>query len=512
LGNTEKFGVPKKRPVELGGWFFPGVCIAIPRWRDNGKQFSMHRSALMEPRTLQYMAVACDGRQLSGAPETLVSGVCTDSRQLQAGDLFVAIRGDRFDGHEFVGEVSRNKAAGVVVECSRLPSPSLPCGIISVQDTRDALGKIAARYRREFAIPVIAVAGSNGKTTTKDLLAAVLRQRFRTLASQASFNNDIGVPSTILELDHEQQVAVLEAGSNHPGELEPLLRMVQPRYGVLTSIGLEHLEFFGDLDGVAREEGWIAQVLPPDGKLFVNGDSPKLQSILDRCSAQIVRIGFGPENDWRISRPLMDENGLSFAVEAPMGDFSRVFRIALLGRHQAVNASLAMAVAAELGLNAEEAQRGVLACPPAKMRLEPWKAGGVQVLDDSYNANADSARAALETLHDFPCRGRRVAVLGEMAELGGHAAAAHADTGRLAARLGVDWLFAVGEMAEVMAGAAREAGLSQVTECREMAAAAEAVRAFVQPGDVVLLKASRAMKIERIGALLRSGDSGELKR
>jgi UDP-N-acetylmuramoyl-tripeptide--D-alanyl-D-alanine ligase len=465
----------------------------------------------MEPRTLKYMAEACQSRQWSGAPGTLVERVCLDSRQVRANDLFVAIRGERHDGHAFLKEAAQNNAAAILVDCGCLPSPAPGCGVVCVGDTRVALGRIAARYRLDFPVPLIAVGGSNGKTTTKDLLAAVLSQRFKTLSSHASFNNNIGVPRTLLELRHEHQVAVLEFGSNHPGELAPLLEMARPRFGVITSIGREHLEFFGDLDGVAREEGWIAEALPPDGKLFVNGDSPKLELILKRCSAAVVRAGFGPENDWRAMEVEMDERGVAFRVEAPATEYSRLFRVPLLGRHQASNALLALAAAAEFGLGPEEAQRGLLACAPARMRLEVWSARGVKVIDDSYNANADSMLAALETLRDFPCAGRRVAVLGEMSELGEHSTLAHAETGMLAARSKVDRLLVVGEMGSITARAAREAGLEEVAQCDTAEAAAAELKASLRPGDVLLLKASRAMQFERIAALLRGSDSGELK-
>jgi UDP-N-acetylmuramoyl-tripeptide--D-alanyl-D-alanine ligase len=482
---------------------FPGVCIAIPHWRDNGKQFSMRRSVLMEPRTLQYMAMASEGRQLNGCTETLVRRVCTDSRQVRRDDLFVALRGDRFDGHAFVAEVAEKGVAGAVVERASLPPALPPCGIIAVENTRLALGRMAERYRQDFVLPVIAVGGSNGKTTTKELIFSVLRQRFRALASRASFNNDIGVPTTLLELTGEHQVAVLEFGTNHPGELAPLLSLAQPRFGVIPSIGREHLEFFGDLAGVIQEEGYLAEALPADGRLFLNGDTAGASEIIRRCSAPVVRVGFAEGNQWRAGHVRTDESGVSFDVDCAVPGFSREFRIALLGRHQIINALLAAAVGAELGLDAEEVQRGLAECAPAKMRLQRWTLNHVQVLDDSYNANADSMRAALDTLREFPCRGRRVAVLGDMAELGPAAIAAHMEIGRYAAEKGIQHLVVVGQMAAVIGRAAREGGLSSVEDFQDVESAAAALREYLRPDDVVLLKASRAMAMERIGDLLR---------
>ena len=487
---------------------FPGVCIAIPHWRDNGKQFSMRRSVLMEPRTLQYMADACEGCRLTGSPETVAHRVCTDSRAAQRGDLFVALSGERYDGHAFLDEVARKGAAGLLVERPKAPSPSPDCGVIAVDNTRQAFGRIAARYRRDFSLPLIAVAGSNGKTTTKNLLAAVLSRRFNTLSSQASFNNDIGVPTTLLQLDKNHEVAVLEFGANHPGELAPLLGMAAPQIGVVTSIGREHLEFFGDLRGVLDEEGSIAEILPAGGKLFVNGDSWGVEEIERRARVAVVRAGFAAGNQWRSTRVRMDESGTAFSVQAGEPGFCRDFRIRLFGRHQVINTLLAIAVAAELGLTPGEVEEGLLACAPAKMRLEFCVINRVRVLDDSYNANADSMRAALETLRDFPCRGRRVAVLGDMAELGAHAAEAHAEVGRFAAAARVDHLLAVGSMASVTSQAARDAGLNSVQEFVEISAAAEALRDFVGPDDLVLLKASRIMALERVKELLGQAAQG----
>ena len=433
---------------------FPGVCIAIPHRRDNGKQFSMRSSTLMEPRSLFYMTQAAHGQQLHGAPDALVRRVCTDSRQIQAADLFVALRGDRFDGHQFVAPAARMGITGAVVERQALPLEAA-CPLVVVDDTRAAFGRMAARYRQDFDIPIIAVAGSNGKTTTKELIASVLNQKFKTLSSRASFNNDVGVPTTLLEIGAEHRAAVLEFGTNHPGELAPLLRLAQPRYGVLTSIGREHLEFFGSLDGVIQEEGWLAELLPSNGKLFINGDTEGARAIAQRSSAAVVTVGLGTSNAWWARNLRMDEAGVSFDVQSPGAAFGE-FRVPLLGRHQAINALLAIAVAAELGLQPEEIRGGLLACPAPKMRLQLRTGERCRILDDSYNANADSMRAALDTLRELPCRGRRIAVLGDMAELGAETAAAHAEIGHYAASAKVDHLITIGRMAEATAQAARD--------------------------------------------------------
>jgi len=418
----------------------------------------------------------------------------------------VALAGERFDGHDFLTEAARKKVTAIVVDRSKASvAPKNDWAVIAVADTRQALGKLAARYRTDFELPIVAVGGSNGKTTTKELLASVLRQKLITLASEASFNNDIGVPLTLLKLEAAHLAAVLEVGTNHPGELSPLVRMIQPKFGIITSLGREHLEFFGDRDGVIQEEGWLAELLPADGKLFVNGDSEGIECINKRSHAAIISVGLGDKNDWRARDIRMELQSMRFQVDAPRWGFAGEYEIHLPGRHQVVNALFGVAVGAELGLSRAEIQRGLAECKPLKMRLQVWEVNGVRVLDDAYNANADSMLAALQVMREMPCVGRRVAVLGEMAELGRHSAAAHEEVGRRAVEFGVEQLFAVGKMAGVMAGAARSAGLNRIFEFADVELAAPAVKNFLKTGDLLLLKASRATRLERVGEILRSG-------
>ena len=454
---------------------------------------------------MKFVAGACGGEIRRGAAEALVKNVCTDSRKAQAGDLFFAIKGEHFDGHDFLNEVAAKDVAAVVIEQKKIPAKLPKCAVIEAGDVRAALGKFAAVYRKDFALPMVCVGGSNGKTTVKELIASVLRQKLAMLWSEASFNNDIGVPLTLLRLGKSHQAAVLEAGTSHPGELAPLVKMIEPKFGVITNIGREHLEFFGDVAGVAQEEGWLAELLPEDGRLFLNGDNEWTEKIVQRTKAKAVRVGLGERNDWRAETIRLDKNGVTFQVQAAKEEFCGEYRINLLGRHQVTNALFALAVSEELGLGRAEIQRGLAECQPAKMRLQFWEANGVRVLDDAYNANADSTIAALETLCDLPLKGRRVAVLGDMNELGAHSEAAHAEVGKRAAELGIGQLFAVGQMAPVTARAARDAGLNRVIEFAEVEAAMKAVKQFLKSGDVVLLKASRASRLERIAETLKLG-------
>ena len=479
-------------------------------WRPaiaNERAASQELKGRMEPRTIEFIAGASAGDLISAPEYVPITRVCTDSRQVQPGDLFLALRGDRFDAHDFINDVVSKGARAVIVEKNRAPASLPNCAIITVADTRKALGLLATRYRADFSVPFIAVAGSNGKTTAKELAAAVLGQRLVTLASQGSFNNDIGVPLTLLKLENAHQAAVLEVGTNHPGELAPLVKMVHPHYGVITSIGREHLEFFGSLEGVAREEGTLAELLPSPGKLFINGDSEFTPAIAERTQATVVRVGFGERCHWRAQNIHLDPRGVTFQVDGLMRDFAGEYRVNLLGRHQALNALFAIALGAELGLNQTEIRRGLEACKPAKMRMEFWQAHGIGIVNDAYNANADSMIAALQTLKELPCKGRRIAVLGDMAELGIHGYAAHEEVGRCAAELGIGQLFSIGPMAAHTARGARNGGLNRVMEFADVETAAAAIKSFAKEGDLLLIKASRAARFERIADLFRNGDA-----
>lgn len=461
----------------------------------------------VDARNIEFIVRACAGKLACGSPHLSIRRVCTDSRQVQSEDLFVALSGERFDGHDFLQEAARRGTSAVMVDQQKIPAPPPRCAVIAVDNPRRALGRLAAEYRKQFDLPVIAVAGSNGKTTTKELIASVLRQSLSTLWSEASFNNDIGVPLTLLRLENTHQAAILEAGSNHPGELAPLIRMIAPKYGVLTGIGREHLEFFGDLPGVAEEEGWLAELLPPGGKLLLPGDDPWTPRLIQRTRASIIRVGLSPSNDWRASAIRLDNHGASFRVESPSSSCGGEYHIHLLGKHQVANALFAIALGSELGLDRAAIARGLAECLPPRMRLQLEEHNGVRILDDSYNANVDSVLAALQTLLDLPCKGRRVAVLGDMAELGAQTEAAHEEVGRRTAELGISQLVVVGKMASATSRAARDAGLHRVLEFQDVESAALAVKSFLKPGDIVLLKASRVSRLERVAEVLKSQKS-----
>lgn len=458
----------------------------------------------MERRTLQYVAEACGGQLRHAAPSTTVEGVTTDSRAVRPGEVFFALKGDRFDAHDFLPAVHAAQAGAAVVARERAESAPANLPLVIVQDPRQALGQLAQKYRRDFSPAMIAVAGSNGKTSTKELIATVLRQAMPVTASRASFNNDIGVPLTLLSLGTEHRAGVIEVGTNHPGELRPLLELVEPSIGVLTSIGREHLEFFLDLDGVTREEGTVAEVLPKSGTFVLNGDCPHARTVASRTEARVVTIGRGAENQWRILGMEMHQNGTTFELSAPQREYSGIYRLGLLGFHQVINATCAVVVGSVLGVGRNLIEEGLRNCRGAKMRMELKQFGPLTVLDDTYNANADSMRAALRTLADYPAApgARRTAILGDMGELGPHTQAAHEEVGKFAGELDLSILIAIGKNATLTAATARRSGVGEVMEYSSVEEAQPNLAGQFRPGDVVLVKASRSSRLERVVELI----------
>ena len=369
---------------------------------------------------LQFLMDSCPGEAKGLDLSVVFRRVCSDTRKIESEDLFIALRGDNFNGNKFAAQAVENGAVAVVVDEMM---DGLP--VLLVQDVRKAYGQLATAHRKQFDLPVFAVAGSNGKTSCKEMLVSILREQFYALHSEASFNNDVGVPATLLRLTSRHELAVLEVGTNHPGELAPLIRMVSPQYGILTGIGREHLEFFGDLEGVAKEEGMLAELLPGRGKLFLYGDGDWVKPMIERSQAPVVTVGFGAANDWRVENVRVTERGTRFALHSPIAGLCGDYETPLLGEHQAGNAALALAAGCELGMGRDQMACGLAATPVPRMRLQLSERGGVRWLNDAYNANADSTLAALATLSSLQIAGRRYVVLGEMAELGDHAPAAH---------------------------------------------------------------------------------------
>jgi UDP-N-acetylmuramoyl-tripeptide--D-alanyl-D-alanine ligase len=453
----------------------------------------------VRPRLLSSVAEATGGR-LSGA-DAEVSGASSDSREVRPGDLFVAIRGQRTDGHDHAGQAFVAGAAGALVD--RDGDYGGP--VVVVQDTGPALMALAADERRSMAAELIGITGSAGKTSVKDLTAAVLGTRFRIAASPKSFNTDVGVPLTLLNAPADAEAVVCEMGSRGRGHIARLCRVARPRVGAVTNVGLAHLEMFGSPGAVADAKAELVESLPADGVAVLNADDPVVTRFDRRTPAGVLRFGMSPEADVRATDLALDRLGRpSFTLTTPDG--AERVELAVVGEHMASNALAATAVGVALGLSA-----GECAAALKEARVSPWRmevretSSGVLVVNDAYNANPASTAAALKAARWMTGDGRCIAVLGEMAELGDVAPREHERIGELVARLGIAQLIAVGPAARsIAAGAARE-GVEpdRITTCDTIAEAETAVAAAARPGDVVLVKGSRVAGLERLAEAIR---------
>ncbi len=450
-----------------------------------------------------------------GGLESEEAGVTVDSRSVRPGQVFVAIKGERFDGHDFLPEAAAAGARSVIVQHE--PRGPLtddlgrPVAVIRVPDTRRALLRLAQAYRRALeGMKVIGVCGSNGKTTTVRLIDAVLSQRLRGIASRKSFNNDVGVPLTILSARPGHQYLICEIGTNAPGEIAALGSIVEPDVAVIVSIGREHLEGFGSLEGVAREEAAILRCIRAGGAGVATADAPALGPHLRACrDVALVRFGRDREADLRLTETSHEQGGwVRFTVNGRWR-----LRCPLVGEHNALNALAAVAVGRRFGLNDEEIAAGLLSVRGPEMRWERSNLGGVELVNDAYNANPESMLAAVRTFGGVYPTGprRRVMVLGDMLELGAAGEASHLEIGRVvAAEHLTDVLVTLGPLGTLIARAARDGGLpgACVTALPEASddACTEAARR-VRPGDVVLLKGSRGVRLERVARAL-AAESG----
>jgi UDP-N-acetylmuramoyl-tripeptide--D-alanyl-D-alanine ligase len=434
---------------------------------------------------LSQAAEVLSGRCVSA--DAAFHGVSTDTRQLQPGSLFVALRGPNHDGHDYLDAArARGAAAAAVSRVTQTPLPQL-----EVEDTRLALGRLAAWWRARFALPVVAVTGSNGKTTVRSMTHAILSRAGRTLATEGNLNNDIGLPLTLFRLGPEDRYAVLEMGANHPGEIDYLACIAQPDIAVITNAGPAHLEGFGDVAGVARAKGELFARLGPQGVAILNADdryAPLWRELA--CHCQVVEFGLQADAavraDW-----LGDVAGSRVALVTPWGDAE--FHLPLPGRHNVMNALAASAAALAAGAGLESVVSGLESLSPVAGRFTVHRLPqGVTVIDDTYNANPGSLQAAIDVL--ATAGGETWLVLGDMAELGPGARELHAEAGRRARAAGVDRLFTLGELSRAAAESFGAAAAAFDT-VEDLVAA---LGSQVHDGLHVLVKGSRRMRMERV--------------
>jgi UDP-N-acetylmuramoyl-tripeptide--D-alanyl-D-alanine ligase len=451
------------------------------------------------------LAAATGGRWLE-APPPAVEGVSTDTRTLAPGSVLVALRGERFDAHDFLAEAAARGAAAAVVAEARAGDPA-PLPRLAVADTLAALGAIARLHRSRFRIPVVAVTGSNGKTTTREMIAAILATRGKVRRSEGNLNYEVGVPLTLLGLDASHGAAVIEMGMSHPGEIARLAAIALPQIGVVTLAAPAHLDGLGTVDAVADAKAELYQGLPEGGIAVANADDARMLRRAQASGRRMVTFSAakGRRGDVVVLEVVSQgDDGLRFVLGVGNREVP-VHVPALVGAHNAVNAAAAAAAAIALGCTDREIARGLAGVKPVgrRLRLEPLPSG-VRLLDDCYNANPTSMSAALATLAGLAAGPglRPVAVLGDMLELGGFEVEAHRALGEEASRAGLAALAAFGPRARATAEAARAAGL-EAFHTEDVDALVRWARATVAPGDVLLVKGSRGMKLERLVEALR---------
>lgn len=456
---------------------------------------------------------ATGGTLLGGTAGCRIQRVCTDSRKVRKGDLFVALKGARFDGHQFIDEVFTRGAKGVVLEAfPRRPKAGKPAPppvgpfVVKVRDSLRAYQDLATFHRTRFDIPVVAVTGSNGKTTTKEMIAKTLSQRWRLRKTAGNMNNRFGLPQTVLGLTAAHQAAVLELGVDAEGQTARLAEIARPTVGLITNVGNDHLEFFGSVDGSARAKAELLAHLPREGAVILNADDPYYDFFRRRARCTVVSFGLRGQADVRGSH--IQRQGTRTEFRLRVSGRQRSYRLSLHvhGAHNVLNALAAVAVGHVLGLSVAKMAAGLSRFRPVAMRSQVSSWQGISVIQDYYNANPDSMKAAVTLLQEFGAGRRTIAVLGDMLELGPETRSLHWEVGAFVAGSRVSLLVACGEFGRELARGASAEGMpsSRIFEARRVADAAAVLKKLVEPGDVVLLKASRAMRFECLADAFRS--------
>ena len=448
----------------------------------------------MDALSLATIAEMSGANLLSGNPEASALRVCKDTRSVRQGDLYIAIRGEHFDGNHYIQEAA---AKGAVAALCDAEAPSgLPAefGVLSTPDSLTGLTLLASSWRSRLGLRSVVITGSSGKTSTKDFTAAVMSSRFRTTATEGNLNNHIGLPLSILAASRADQIAVWEIGMNHRGEISPLAGLARPDIGIITGIGTAHIEYLGSRESIAREKGDLLERLPASGAAIIPVHDIFAEELRGRTSARILHVGFDA-GELRATDVKPDHMGSRFVID---GEFGRAEAIlAVPGKHMVGNALLAVAAGVLVGIPLQECAGALASIELTGGRLRCLERRGVTLIDDTYNANPDSMVAALETLSSMPGEGRRIAVLGMMGELGRHAAAGYERVGKATVPR-LDSLICVGAEASAMGEAAAAFGLNDVRFVADTAEAAILVSSLARSGDMVLLKGSRSARMEDV--------------
>lgn len=461
----------------------------------------------LEPLRISEICEATKGKLMSGNLNTMVSGISTDSRKINAGEFFVPIKGENFDGHDFIQSAVDRGAAGLFVESTKVEKikSQNKAAVIEVENAKYAMGELARYYRKRFHLPVIAITGSNGKTSTKEMTASILGAKYNVLKSEGSFNNDIGLPLTLFQLNKKHQMAVLEMGMNNYGEIRRMVSIIPPNIGVVTNVTETHIEFFGSLHNIAKAKFELLESMTEKNTAVLNADDSRVSEFASETKAKAVFFGMkSTKADFSASNIqfITDPYGLEFILTTPKGN-EKIY-LPVLGEHQVSNALASVAAAWQIDPDIEMIKEGLKNTKLAKMRMQIIPTNGFTIINDAYNASPKSMSAALDTLKKLPCKGKKIAVLADMLELGEFSTKMHQDIGKIAADCGLSHLITIGNMAKYIAQEAIQNGLAvkNVFICNKNKEAVDILNKVIQPGDLILLKGSRKMKLETIAEAL----------
>lgn len=437
--------------------------------------------------------------ETDSAAEIFFEGVTTDSRKITGGTLFVALKGENFNGEDFAQDALKKGAAAVLV--SKNFDKNIDGVIIKVDDTLTAYRQIAGAWRDRFDIPIVAVTGSNGKTTTKDLVAAALNSLGNVQKTSGNFNNEVGVPMTLLELNDKHKAAVVEIGMRGLGQIETLAQVVKPTIGIVTNVSEAHIELLGSIENIARAKGELVEAIQTGGTIILNADNIHTVGMknLVRDGVKILTYGLENDADFFAKDILIGSVSTEFTLSFRGKEYD--FEIPMLGRHNVSNALAAIAAGYAVGLSVPEVQRGFSTLTTTKMRFEVIKRDGLTIINDAYNASPASMRVAIKTTAEI-YNGKLIAVLGDMLELGDISERVHKEIGAFLAENKFDTLITLGELGRFIAEGAREAGLKNIYSFDTHEDAAKKILELVCDGDTILFKASHVMHMEKIIELI----------
>lgn len=455
----------------------------------------------MEVLRCEEILKATGGKLICGDVNTVFATISTDSRKINNSDLFIPIEGERFDGHDYILSSFASGAAGSLTHKELEPVNDKV--LIKVEDTLKALRDLASYYRQKFKIPYVGITGSVGKTSTKDMVSCVLAKQYKVLSTQGNYNNEIGVPLTIFNLDSLHEAAVIEMGMSGFGEISRLTSIVKPDIAIITNIGLSHIEKLGSRKNILQAKMEILEGLKDKGLVILNGDDKLLYGLKGLISFRTVFYGLEENLDYQAYNvQSLGEQGTVFDITICNKDY-RV-NIPVPGVHNVYNALAGIAAGRELGIPIEKIIQGIEEFTPGKMRLNIINHNGIKIINDAYNASPQSMEAAINVLKDVVTSGRSIAVLGDMLELGEMSMDSHRHVGRFAVAKGIDYILTVGDNGENIAHGAIEAGAEadKVISFKDNTEAAEFLINFIKPGDVLLVKGSRGMKMEEVVNIL----------